>query len=58
MTDADSVQDTDLADSVVKPDEDETDHDADVDEAWERDVEIPDMNDNPYWEEYSLLLLR
>jgi hypothetical protein len=51
--DTDSVQDTDLADSVVEKDADETDHDADIDEAWERDIEIPDMNDNPYWEEYS-----
>jgi hypothetical protein len=51
--DTDSVQDTDLADSFVKPDADETDPDADVDEAWERDIEIPDMSGNPYWEEYS-----
>ena len=53
--DKDSVQDTDITDSAVKPDENDTeeDKDADVDEEWERDIEVPDMSDNPYWEEYS-----
>lgn len=53
--DTDSVQDKDIADSAVNPDENDTeeDLDADVDEEWERDIEVPDMSDNPYWEEYS-----
>jgi hypothetical protein len=55
--DEDSVQDTDTdkVDSEVDADENETeeDQDADVDEEWERDIEVPDMSDNPYWEEYS-----
>jgi hypothetical protein len=48
----DSVHDTD---STVEDDfePDENIPDEDIDEEWERDIEAPDMSDNPYWEEYS-----
>jgi len=55
-TDTDSVKvDKDINDSTVENDTetDEISSDADVDDEWERDIEIPDMSGNPYWEEYS-----
>jgi hypothetical protein len=55
-TDTDSVKtDNDINDSTVENDieADEVNPDADVDDEWERDIEIPDMSGNPYWEEYS-----
>jgi hypothetical protein len=54
--DIDSVKtDNDINDSTVENDieTDESNLDADINDEWERDVEIPDMSGNPYWEEYS-----
>jgi hypothetical protein len=55
-TDTDSVKtDNDINDSTVENDieADESNLDADVDDEWERDIEMPDMSGSPYWEEYS-----
>jgi hypothetical protein len=53
--DTDSVTDNDINDSIVENDieADESNLDADIDDEWERDIEMPDMSGNPYWEEYS-----
>ncbi|HQI05189.1 MAG TPA: hypothetical protein PL195_07985, partial [bacterium] len=50
--DSQDLQDEDK-DSTESDETDEVNPDADVDDEWERDIEIPDMSGNPYWEEYS-----
>jgi hypothetical protein len=50
--DSQDLQDEDK-DSTESDETDEVNPDADIDDEWERDVEIPDMSGNPYWEEYS-----
>ncbi|MGI6393536.1 MAG: hypothetical protein ACOX2F_02200 [bacterium] len=54
-SDADNDLTVDTPDSTVKNDTepDKISSDTDVDDEWERDIEIPDMSSNPYWEEYS-----
>ncbi|HQN73976.1 MAG TPA: hypothetical protein PLB16_11220 [bacterium] len=52
--DFDSVADGSSDEVLTESDEtDEYSPDADTDDEWERDIEIPDMSGNPYWEEYS-----
>ncbi|HSW59624.1 MAG TPA: hypothetical protein VLJ60_02430, partial [bacterium] len=45
----DDLSDEALAESEVSTESE----DADIDDEWERDIEMPDMSENPYWEEYS-----
>ena len=50
--DSQDLQDEDK-DSTESDETDEVNPDADIDDEWERDIEMPDMSGNPYWEEYS-----
>ncbi len=50
--DSQDLQDEDK-DSTESDEADEVNPDADIDDEWERDIEMPDMSGNPYWEEYS-----